>query len=114
MSQGHLLPSDGSLKIGAGEWLAGDRPGELVRLLVDDPAGYRTMLMQILPGPPGELHAHDTVEQIYVLEGDFFDDQASYNPGDFVVRMPGAMHRAGSRGGCTLMIVYTPLASVAA
>ena len=114
MSAGHALPPAGSMKIAASEWLCGERPGELVRTLIDDPSGFQTMLMRILPGPPGELHAHDTIEQIYVLEGDFYDDEASYGPGDFVVRMPGAMHRAGSLGGCTMMVVYTPLAGGAA
>jgi anti-sigma factor ChrR (cupin superfamily) len=55
------------------------------------------------------LHAHAEVEQIYVIEGDFFDDDASYGPGDFLLRMPGAMHRAGSENGCTMLIVYAPL-----
>ena len=43
-----------------------------------------------------------------MIEGDFFDEDASYGPGDFVLRMPGTMHRAGSSKGCTMMIVYTP------
>jgi anti-sigma factor ChrR (cupin superfamily) len=114
MSKGFALPPAGSQKIEAGEWLAGERPGELVRPLIEDPLGYRTMLLQVTPGPLGELHAHDTIEQIYVLEGDFFDDETSYGPGDFVMRMPGTMHRAGSRGGCTMMVVYAPLAGLPA
>jgi anti-sigma factor ChrR (cupin superfamily) len=114
MSAGTALPPTGSQKIQAGEWMAGERPGELVRPLIEDPAGYRTMLLQVTPGPLGELHAHDSIEQIYVLEGDFYDDEASYGPGDFVVRMPGAMHRAGSRDGCTMMVIYAPLAGMPA
>lgn len=113
MSEGQTLPSEGSKKIEAGNWAAGELPGERVRPLINDPAGYRTMLLQVAPGPLGELHAHDTIEQIYVLDGDFFDDGASYGPGDFVVRMPGTQHRAGSRGGCTMMVIYAPLASCA-
>ena len=114
MSQNLALPLAGSKKIEASGWVAGERPGELVRPLIDDPAGYRTMLMQVAPGPLGELHAHDTIEQIYGLEADFFDDESSYAAGDFVLRMPGTMHRAGSRNGCTMIVVYAPLASGAA
>jgi anti-sigma factor ChrR (cupin superfamily) len=114
MSTGFVLPPAGSQKIQAGEWLAGERPGERVRPLIEDPLGFRTMLLQVAAGPLGELHAHDAIEQIYVLEGDFFDDEASYGPGDFVVRMPGTQHRAGSRGGCTMMVIYAPLAGLPA
>ena len=103
------LPDSGSIKIEASEWAKGERTGERVRSLVDDPRGYRTMLMKIEPGPLGTLHCHTEIEQIYVMEGDFYDDDASYGPGDFVLRMPGAMHRAGSKNGCTMVIVYAPL-----
>jgi anti-sigma factor ChrR (cupin superfamily) len=103
------LPDQGSIKLSAGDWQPGERPGEMIRSLVDDPRGYRTMLVKVAPGPLGELHAHDQIEQIYVMDGDFFDDDASYGPGDFVLRMPGTMHRAGSRKGCTMFIIYAPL-----
>lgn len=104
------LPDQGSIKLATSDWQAGERPGELIRTLVDDARGYRTMLMKVAPGPFGAHHAHDEIEQIYVLEGDFFDDEASYGAGDFLLRMPGAMHRAGSENGCTMLIVYAPLA----
>ena len=103
------LPGAGSIKLEAADWQPGPRAGELVRSLVDDPRGYRTMLSKVPPGPVGAMHAHDEIEQIYVIEGDFFDDDASYGPGDFVLRMPGTMHRAGSTNGCTMLIVYAPL-----
>jgi anti-sigma factor ChrR (cupin superfamily) len=103
------LPTSGSIKLSAGDWQVGERPGEMIHLLVDDPRGYRTMVTKVGPGLLGEMHAHDTIEQIYVIEGDFFDDDASYGPGDFVLRMPGTMHRAGSKNGCTMFIVYAPL-----
>lgn len=99
------LPAEGSLKIAARDWPA----GEETLSLIEDPRGYRTMLWKAEPGPLGVLHAHDEIEQIFVLEGDFFDDTASYGPGDFVVRMPGTMHRAGSQNGCLMLITYTPL-----
>jgi anti-sigma factor ChrR (cupin superfamily) len=108
------LPDGGSIKLAASDWQPGDRPGELIRTLVDDPRGYRTMLMKVAPGPLGSLHAHVEIEQIYVIEGDFFDDDTHYVPGDFVLRMPGTMHRAGSENGCTMMIVYAPFVEVSA
>jgi anti-sigma factor ChrR (cupin superfamily) len=106
------LPESGSIKVEASDWTQGEHPGEIVRTLVDDPRGYKTMLMKVAPGPIGILHAHAEIEQIYVMEGDFYDDDASYGPGDFLLRMPGAMHRAGSKNGCTMLIVYAPLVAV--
>ena len=108
MSSELNLPESGTKVVRATGWTAGERAGELVRSFIEDTAGYRTMLMQIAPGPLGEAHAHDTIEQIYVIDGDFFDEDASYGPGDFVLRMPGTMHRAGSSKGCPMLIVYTP------
>jgi anti-sigma factor ChrR (cupin superfamily) len=102
------LPQSGSVKIDA----AGIPAGGVTRSLIDDPRGYRTILLKIEPSPLGELHTHTEIEQIYILEGDFFDDDESYGPGDFVLRMPGAMHRAGSRNGCTVLITYTPFVEV--
>jgi anti-sigma factor ChrR (cupin superfamily) len=103
------LPKSGSIKITGDGWQPGTRAGETNLALVNDPRGYRSMVTKVGPGPLGEMHAHDEIEQIYVIEGDFYDDDACYNPGDFVLRMPGAMHRAGSKNGCTMFIVYAPL-----
>jgi len=98
------LPQSGSVKIDAG----GIEPGAEIRSLIDDPRGYRTMLLKIEASPLGELHSHEEIEQIYVLEGDFFDDDASYGPGDFVLRMPGAMHRAFFFNDSATTEIYTP------
>ena len=103
------LPNAGTISVRAADWTPTERPGEFLRALINDPAGYRTLLSKVPPGPLGEMHAHETIEQIYVIDGDFYDDDASYGPGDFVLRMPGTQHRAGSRKGCTMLLVYAPL-----
>jgi anti-sigma factor ChrR (cupin superfamily) len=82
-----------------------------IKPLVDDPAGYRTTLMRVAPGPLGDAHFHDEIEQVYVIEGDFFDEEGSYGPGDLVIRAGGAVHRSGSEKGGTILLVYTPGAS---
>ena len=102
------LPKSGSsCARAAAEW-SEDSPGVVIKRLLDDPSGYRTMLMKVEPGPLGEAHFHLEVEQVYVLEGDFFDEQSSYAAGDLVVRAAGAMHRSGSTDGCTMLLIYTP------
>jgi anti-sigma factor ChrR (cupin superfamily) len=103
------LPASGSIKVDAADWQAGANPGEFVRPLIEDERGYRTLLWKVGASPLGDMHAHGEIEQIFVLEGDFYDDEASYAPGDFVLRMPGTKHRAGSKNGCTMLLVYAPL-----
>ena len=106
------LPDEGTLVVRArAEWTPDQLPGVSTQSLIDDPRGYRTMLMKIEPSPFGVLHAHHEIEQIYVIEGDFFDDEKSYGPGDFIVRAPGALHRTGSKNGAITLLIYAPPAA---
>jgi anti-sigma factor ChrR (cupin superfamily) len=103
------LPDEGTQVVRArADWTADTLPGVFTQSFIDDSRGYRTLLMKVEPGPFGALHAHDEIEQIFVLEGDFFDDEGSYGPGDFIVRAPGAFHRTGSINGGTMLLVYSP------
>ncbi|MEG3155534.1 cupin domain-containing protein [Sphingomonas sp. RB1R13] len=106
------LPDEGTLVVRArAEWTPDQLPGVSTQSLIDDPRGYRTVLMKIEPSPFGVLHAHDEIEQIYVIKGDFFDDEKSYGPGDFIVRAPGALHRTGSKNGAITLLIYAPPAA---
>lgn len=71
-----------------------------------DDATKRTWLMKIDPGATSAAHAHEEIEQIFVLEGSFYDDAGEVGPGGFVCRAPGAIHTAGSRTGATMLLVY--------
>ena len=64
--------------------------------------------MKVDPGAFSPLHAHEEIEQIYVLEGQFYDQAKTYGPGDFIVRAPGAMHSAGSEEGAVVLLFYSP------
>jgi anti-sigma factor ChrR (cupin superfamily) len=77
-------------------------------LLEDTEAGLRTWLMQVDAGAFSPLHAHDEIEQIYVLEGSFYDQDKTYRPGEYIVRAPGAMHSAGSEDGAVVLLFYSP------
>ena len=104
------LPDAGSSFVRAVQDWTDDGSGAMIQAMLDDPAGYRTTLMKVAPGPLGAAHAHAEIEQVYVLDGDFFDEEHSYVAGDLVVRAAGAMHRTGSIGGCTMLLTYTPAA----
>ena len=82
-------------------------------LLEDGGSGLRTWLMKVEAGAFSELHAHDEIEQIYVIEGSFYDQHKTYRAGDYIVRAPGAMHTAGSETGALVLLFYSAAAEPA-
>lgn len=103
------LPRAGSTMARAGrEWQECGSPGFLIQpLLEDEGAGLRTWLMKVEPGAFASAHSHAEVEQLYILDGELYDDDASYGVGDYVVRAAGAEHISGSREGATVLVVYS-------
>lgn len=103
------VPDAGSAVMRAGgEWRASGTAGFWIKPLVEDErAGIRTWLMKSDPGASSTLHAHDEIEQIYVLEGTFSDAEASYGPGDFVIRAPGADHLTACEAGSLSLVIYS-------
>ena len=90
-------------------WQGSDAPGFRVKPLIeDDHQGIRTWLMKVDPGAFSDMHGHSEYEQIYVLEGAFYDQEHEYGPGDFIVRAPGALHTAGSKEGAVVLLFYSP------
>ena len=105
------LPGSGSLVFGSNnvEWQECGADGFRIKpLLEDSAAGLRTWLMQVNAGAFSPMHAHEEIEQIYVLQGSFYDQEHNYGPGDFIVRAPGAMHTAGSVDGAVVLLFYSP------
>jgi anti-sigma factor ChrR (cupin superfamily) len=90
------------------DWQYGGADGFWIKKLwqnADDT--QRTWLMKVDAGAFAPMHAHDEVEQIYVLEGSFYDHDRTVTVGDFIVRAPGAMHESGSKTGAVVLLVYT-------
>jgi anti-sigma factor ChrR (cupin superfamily) len=75
-------------------------------LFTDASTGKVAMLMKVDPGAFADDHAHDVLEQIYVLEGDFYDQNQTYVTGDFIARQPGAIHRTGSKNGAVVLLFF--------
>ena len=104
-------PASGSMATDTRQlpWQPSGTDGFWIRpLLADARAGHKTWLMKIDAGAFAPLHEHAELEQIYVLEGSFYDQERSYEPGDFIVRAPGTRHTAGSREGAIVLLVYQP------
>jgi anti-sigma factor ChrR (cupin superfamily) len=89
------------------DWQETGAPGFWLKpIFKDSQTGVSTALMKIDPGAYTPDHAHDQLEEIYVLDGDFYDAEHSYGPGHYCQRAIGAMHEAGSKGGCTMLLMY--------
>ncbi len=91
------------------EWQSTEAKGFWIKPLYEDSArGEKTMLMKVEPGAFSPLHNHKgEFEQIYVLEGSFYDQHKTMGVGDHCCRAPEAFHSAGSTEGAVVMLIYT-------
>ena len=49
---------------------------------------------------------YEEFEQIYVLEGSLYDQDNTYQSGQFIIRAPGTMHTTGSENGAVVLLFY--------
>ena len=86
-------------------------PGIRMKMLYNDAAsGMATMLMKLEPGAEVPLHEHTAIEQTWVIEGRFLDEEGECGPGQFVWRPPGNTHVAwaGPEGATILGVFLKP------
>jgi anti-sigma factor ChrR (cupin superfamily) len=109
-TDGARLPRIGSEYFSSSDiaWQPTELQGFWIKnLLVDPEASATTMLMKVDPGAFAPSHAHDLLEQIYVLEGSFYDEDKVLRAGDYCCRAAGAPHVAGSEEGAVVLLVYS-------
>lgn len=88
-------------------WQPSDTPGfDIVTLFCNRTTGESTVLMKVAPGAFADVHAHEMLEEIYVLEGEFADQTQRYAKGHYCIREAGALHTATSPTGCLVLLVY--------
>jgi quercetin dioxygenase-like cupin family protein len=88
-------------------WQASDTPGfDIVTLFENRMTGESTVLMRVAPGAFADVHSHDMLEEIYVLDGEFADQTQRYAKGHYCIRAAGAPHTATSSTGCLVLLVY--------
>jgi anti-sigma factor ChrR (cupin superfamily) len=90
------------------DWEAAGSNGFWLKRLYEDPErGERTWLMRMDPGAYSPPNSHEEFEQVYVLEGSFYDEGRTVKAGEFCARSPGAMHSAASDDGALMLVIYT-------
>ena len=81
-----------------------EAPGVQMKVLLrDEETGLFTGLFKIEPGGVVPDHIHQDVEQTYVLEGTFGDQEGMAQAGDFIWRPAGNRHEAYSPDGCLIL-----------
>jgi anti-sigma factor ChrR (cupin superfamily) len=92
------------------DWEVTKFPGIKMKKLFSDGAGFETLLLKMEPGAEVPLHEHTAIEQTYVLEGTFEDDEGITTTGNFVWRPAGNTHVAwaGPQGAMVIGIFRAP------
>ena len=88
-------------------WKPTPTPGIDMKILVqDEQTGLLTALFRWQPGTVLALHEHVEIEQSYVLEGEFYDDDGVYSAGNFAWRPKGHRHIAKSDKGALVLCFF--------
>jgi quercetin dioxygenase-like cupin family protein len=92
------------------DWLPLDFAGISMKVLYQNAAtGGMTVMTRISAGGFIPAHSHTTADEtVFVVEGDFVEDGASYGPGSFFVGRAGTDHGPhSSRDGCVLLTTFS-------
>ena len=108
---GIIAPVEGSQYFSSttSGWQPTEIKGFWMKSLFEDRIrGEKTMLMKVDAGAYAPSHNHDgEFEQIYVIEGSFYDQNGTMKAGDYCCRAPDAAHTSGSVDGAVVMLIYT-------
>ena len=105
---GVLLRKAGLLIMRSDElpWVAAPVPGILSKsLFVDEHRKYSTSLVRIEPRAVYPSHRHNDIEEVFLLEGDFFIDGVRMVPGDCCRSEPGSVHGQSTTESGALLLV---------
>lgn len=69
----------------------------------DDPAGSDAALIRYEAGAFTPPHLHIGYEMVFVLTGDYIENDVTFGPGALIIRAPGSVHEMRSRTGCTFL-----------
>jgi anti-sigma factor ChrR (cupin superfamily) len=82
-------------------------PGSQRKVLYHDPkTGMQTWLCRLAPGAEIPLHMHPELEQTFVVDGSFVDDEGECTAGNFVWRPGGSRHIGRAPKGVTFLAFF--------
>ncbi len=92
------------------EWVSASNypPGTKIKTLRDF-EGRKTILLKMPAGFSMDAHSHTSVEQHYILEGQYEIDGQVYGMGTYQLLPAGYMHGPfNSEIGATILIIWDP------
>ena len=101
------IPDSTFVEVAHTPWQATRFAGIEWKILMEDKAtGMFTALMRWAPGARLPEHEHAALEQTYVLEGSFADEDGVCTAGNFVWRRKGSRHDAWTDEGCLMLAFF--------
>jgi anti-sigma factor ChrR (cupin superfamily) len=95
------------IDLNSAEWEPTETKGFYTkRIFKDEQSGESTFLMKMDPGAHSPKHSHKQLEEIFVLQGDFYDEEHRYEAGQYCIRAIGAEHETRSENGGVVLLIY--------
>lgn len=95
------------IDLNSAEWQETETRGFYTKpIFKDEATGESTFLMKMDPGAHSPRHSHRQLEEILVLEGDFYDQDYRYVAGQYCIRAIGAEHETRSENGGVVLLIY--------
>jgi quercetin dioxygenase-like cupin family protein len=91
-------------------WIALDFPGISMRVVHEDKkSGGMTVMTRFEAGASIPAHIHTRAyETVFVISGDFIEDDVEYGPGNFFAAPAGTPHGPHrSRAGCIVLTTFS-------
>jgi quercetin dioxygenase-like cupin family protein len=91
-------------------WTALDFPGISMRVIYQDKnSGGMTVMTRVEPGASIPAHIHTRADEtVFVISGDFIEQNVEYRPGNFFAAPAGTRHGPHrSRTGCIVLTTFS-------
>jgi quercetin dioxygenase-like cupin family protein len=90
-------------------WTALDLPGISMRVIHQHTSGGMTVMTRFDPGALIPAHFHTKADEtVFVVSGDFIEDNIEYGPGSFFAAAAGSPHGPHrSRTGCVVLTTFS-------
>jgi anti-sigma factor ChrR (cupin superfamily) len=87
-------------------WVDSPEPGVQRRMLdrIGGEQARATSIVRYAPNTRFATHRHDFGEEIFVLDGELWDEFGHYPAGTYLMNPPGSSHAPYSETGCTLFV----------